>query len=432
MLLPVVTSGQTIRGVIRDQATRAPIPNAHITILNTRTGTIAAKDGSYKLRLEKLPSSIEVSCLGYETIQLEIIRVSDQPTDLWLKHKTYDLSPVTISSQPATAVYRDEDYSVLDYHFLGDDIALLVFRYQLNRSEIILLSLAGDTLSDTPVPSVPPEALFRDVFGNLHYLTKKGEAFQCHYDPVMARLIFPFRTTADSLQWIMKNLRFAHNDRVYFQEEGPRGFLTTIGYFAKGKGKTITKKSIDLHGLRHYLSQAAPIPIKIPPPDAIDFQEVLYENPEARAFELFYKRKTCGSLFRINDRYLAFFNYCDNLLEFTDFEGKVIRTVPITFHQDQAEGLLASITGTLTGSAWEWNKELLQDDMFGQLYTCHTRHGITRLSRVDLITGTLSQIAEIPFAFPEKIRIHRGDAYFLYRGIGETGNWKLFKMNVLQ
>ncbi len=36
-------------------------------------------------------------------------------------------------------------------HFLGDNLILLVFRYQLKRSEILLMTTNGDTLSVIPL-----------------------------------------------------------------------------------------------------------------------------------------------------------------------------------------------------------------------------------------------------------------------------------------
>ena len=69
-----------------------------------------------------------------------------------MRPRVYSLGEVDISAKRYRFVFKDMDYSVLDYEIMDDNILLLIFRYQLRRSELILLSLSGDTVSVVPIP----------------------------------------------------------------------------------------------------------------------------------------------------------------------------------------------------------------------------------------------------------------------------------------
>ncbi|MEI6297207.1 MAG: DnaB-like helicase C-terminal domain-containing protein, partial [bacterium] len=75
------------------------------------------------------------TCIGYETATYEIIQVSGKSVEFLLHPKSYLLGEVDISSKKYSFVFKDKDYSVLDYEIMGGNLLLLVFRYQLSRYE---------------------------------------------------------------------------------------------------------------------------------------------------------------------------------------------------------------------------------------------------------------------------------------------------------
>jgi len=53
------------------------------------------------------------------------------------------------------------------------------------------------------------------------------------------------------------------------------------------------------------------------------------------------------------------------------------------------------------------------------------------IRKINLETGKLTRNFDVPFPFPEKIEIYKGDAYFLIKDIGgEFEKWKLVKLNL--
>ena len=250
------------RGCLYEQNSCLPIRNAHIRVKDTDQGTVSGQDGTFDIQFKSLPSILEISCLGYESLILEISKIQKSTVVLFLKPKTYDLNTLTVSDKFVITLYKDEDYSVLDYNFLGDNLMLLVFRYQLRRSELVLMTTDGDTLSVVPTPAVPPLGLYKDVLSNLH-----------------------------------------------------------------------------------------------------------------------------------------------------------------------SQGWLASVTTAFLGDdQWRWKNTLLQDEVFQKIYAVFTSGGFIGLKKIDLETGNPGPFQRLPFVFPEKIKIFKGEVYFLSKDIGPDEKWKLFKV----
>ncbi len=279
------------RGFLYEQNSRLPIQNAHIRIKDTDKGTVTDRDGSFNIQFEFLPLILEFSCMGYEPLTLEISKIQKSPIILFLKTKTYDLNVVTISDKSVITLYKDEDYSVLDYHFLGDNLMLLVFRYQLRRSELVLMTTDGDTLSVVPTPAVPPLGLYKDVLSNLHFITKKNDAYQCIYLPPQGKLEFPYHTTYDTILRFLGGYRFFMKNRLYFLEHSSRGFMTSFGYYSRDEGRKYAHRSADYQGMRTFYTDAVNYHTFRPIPDPIDENERRSVDAEAITPLIFTRNK---------------------------------------------------------------------------------------------------------------------------------------------
>ena len=110
-----------------------------------------------------------------------------------------------------------------------------------------------------------------------------------------------------------------------------------------------------------------------------------------------------------------------------DEDGKILSTAPVMFHREPKPGTDTTMVGKLNDTGWHWGGTMLVDDYNHSIYTLFHRKGMVKILPVDLKTGKLTNGTELAFPFPEKIRIFKGDAYFLYKGIGESEKWKLVK-----
>ncbi|MGA3013177.1 MAG: carboxypeptidase-like regulatory domain-containing protein [Bacteroidales bacterium] len=181
----------TIHGIVRDNNSLTPISNVNIKINGTNEGVFTGSDGQFMLILKSIPASITITCVGYESLYYNINKVSATPIEFVLRQRTSDLGEVDITVMRFNYIFKDENYSILDYEVMGDNLLLLVFRYQLKHTELILLTRSGDTLSVASVPELKPMRLYKDFLGNIHYISSRENAFQCSYNDLLKQIEFP-------------------------------------------------------------------------------------------------------------------------------------------------------------------------------------------------------------------------------------------------
>jgi len=417
------SQGFRLRGVIRNEQTRLPIENVNLKVQKSTLGSATDKEGRFILSLDRIPCIVTISCIGYHQISLEIADIVNKTVEIYLSPKVQELDAVTISDHKATVLYKDEDFSVLDYEILEENLLLIVFRYQLKRAELVLLTRDGDTLDVSKAPEVPALELFKDVFGNVHYLSRKGKAYQCYYNPALGKLMFPYACPSDSLKTIMGQFLFSMNDRLYFQENNPDRFTTRIGFYSKDQGKRYARNIHDAKAASQYYDDKR---FENPFPWSRDTASL---DASSHFRELFFKPKSTATLVKIGRHRIAVFNFTEDNLEMLDANGVIIREIPIDFHKEDTLTFLGAIAQSLfPTNSWKWGKEIIVDDPFENVYAVFKKTGMIQLQKVNLETGKLISGVELPFPNPEKIRIYKGSVYFLYKGTGENEKKKLFRM----
>ncbi len=450
---PVFSQKHTIHGIVKDEVTQSPVADVDIKINGTNRGAVTDKDGRFTLILDKVPSSVTLSCIGYEMVYYDIIKTSSKSLELIMRPRVYSLKEVEISAERFRYVFRDMSYSVLDYEIMDDNLLLLVFRGNLKRTELILLTLTGDTISIIPVPEQKPSKLYKDFLGNIHYVSTRGNAYQCYYNDTLKQFGFVCKTTYDSLLRAVKPFVFMATDRFYFQEFTPDGFGTNIGFYDKEhkknyvryiSGETSRRKYFDdvkfynlwndqlqnsaaqlsAKGNTERKNQAVTIDPQMENP-------ARYSEDDFHATKKFYGGKINAPIVKLGENNMAIFNFSEDKIEMMDQNGKVYKTVPISFHKDIDDNPLSSLFSAFIPVEWKWRGNIIVDEYFRCAYTIFQKNWITQLKKIDVETGNLTTSYELPFAFPEKIRIYKGVAYFLLLGVGQNENWKLARFKLL-
>jgi hypothetical protein len=441
----------SVTGIIRDEMTLQPIRDVNIKVNGTRKGVFSGPDGRFTLILDKVPASITLSCIGYETVYYDIGKAPLRPLEMILRPRDYTLKEVDISGNKYQYIFRDNAYSVLDYEIMDDHLLLLIFRFNLKQSELILLTLSGDTLTTVPVPELKPRCLFRDFLGNVHYISAKGTAYQCYYNDGQNQFSFFSKTTYDSLYMVLQPFLFKTNDRLYFQEFTPDGFGTRIGYydseshkkyFKSPLGETTRKNcSDDLKFYSRWNSQlggTGQVGISSPDENILPLsgsnlsKQPLVDENDLRANQLFSYRRINAPVVKLGESNMAMFNFSDDVIELMDSEGSVYREVPITFHKNPLDDnlLAALLCAFIPMKDWEWCGKILVDEYYRTAYTTFRKNGMVQIRKIDMETGNLTMTYDLPFPFPQKIQVYKGDAYFLNKTIGQFENWKLVKVKL--
>ena len=153
-----------------------------------------------------------------------------------------------------------------------------------------------------------------------------------------------------------------------------------------------------------------------------------FDEYDLQSHKLFHYGRINAPLVKLGKNNLAVFNFPDDVIELMDSRGKIYKSVPVSFHKEEESNLLASIVSALVPvSEWKWRGKILVDDYYRNVYTTFQKNGMVQLRKIDLETGKLTSTFDLPFPFPEKIQVYRGDAYFLVKQDNINENWKLVK-----
>ncbi|MEX1188328.1 MAG: hypothetical protein WED33_03655 [Bacteroidia bacterium] len=102
-------------------------------------------------------------------------------------------------------------------------------------------------------------------------------------------------------------------------------------------------------------------------------------------------------LINIRDSFYLADHYQDSLFVF-DLNGKKIRSTEIDFHK--AKG---------------YDQEVLYDEFTTTWYARNFRNGVTRLIPLDFLGNQSGEPIVLTYKYVEKIKLHQGKAYYLYR-----------------
>jgi hypothetical protein len=450
----VFSQSLMVRGTVVDETTAVPVGLAAVRISGSSEGAITDAEGRFELKLKKIPVSLNISCLGYEPLYYDLVKNPSKPVRFLLKRKEYSLKEVNVKAQDFRFVYKDQSFSVLDYEIMDDKLLLLVFRCTLKNSELLLLETNGDTVARAPLPEQKPKCLFKDFLGNVHYISTKNNAFQCYYIEGQKGIGFPFISTYEILLKAVRPFLFSSGGRLYFAESTSDGFGMNFGYFDTLRVKHYIRTAQDEKARRRFyndlkfnsswnysiqknqqaLSESpfssrnnkqAPDNHEAGAPDLSDDQGL-------PAATLTNYSRIDAPMVKIGENDMAVFRFSEDVIEFMDKEGKVYHTIPIEFHKEDEGNILAGLLSVFVPiSDWKWCGKIYTDEYFREVYTTFRKNGMVQIKKIDLMSGKLSKTFDVPYPFPEKIEIYKGNAYFLVKQTGgDFENWKLVRLKL--
>jgi hypothetical protein len=113
-----------------------------------------------------------------------------------------------------------------------------------------------------------------------------------------------------------------------------------------------------------------------------------------------YYKVPFAPLFKIQDSIYVLDFQSDQMTVYTPM-GEVSRRTPLLFHYHKDK----------TG----WKRVILKDESTQALYALFEKDGISMLGKIDLTTGKIVSKHRLYHKYVEKIRIHHGNVYYIYR-----------------
>jgi len=436
--LPAQDAKIEIKGSVVDVNSNAPIVNSSVKIKDKNLGSISNKIGQFYILSNRLPVVLEISYVGYETQEYTIEFEPLQPITIQMIPKTELLKGVVITTEKIDTVYRDRHYSVLDYELLSDGIVLLIYRYTLNRSEILFKDYNGNNIASINTLPGKPLRLFKDCLDKLHLFTK-NKSYQIYFGKEKPEL-HPAVDLSEFIQ-TMQYCELLHNGKLYYHEQG---YLDLINIYY-----SIDTNNLERINFHTVLDQEKLDFLMYNPenlallnsnfgPSLSDLQglssdgdilsQIRNMEVELRFNQMAYFPTIYAPMFKLGDS-IIIFNYPNSKIEFFNESDSLIGSTNIAYHHStnkDFQNLISSLSRTN-----KWQEEVYVDDSFRKAYTSYLNfNGTKTINEINLQTGQLVKSIKIPFPYVEKIQFHNGFIYYIYKGWGENQKKKLFRQQL--
>lgn len=107
MAAPPALAQISLHGTVTDAQTGEPLPSANIQIADTYRGTITNAEGRYTLTINRLPATVVVRFIGFETARRRITAASDAEQHFRLQPSTLQMDELVVTGEnPADRIMR--------------------------------------------------------------------------------------------------------------------------------------------------------------------------------------------------------------------------------------------------------------------------------------------------------------------------------------
>lgn len=391
-------------GFVSDSATGAVIPYANVLVKGTVNGKVTDEKGSFFLKVDSLPVTLVVTCIGYRTTEVRVERSSSKTLTIVLAPSAQLMNEVVISAERLKLIQKDQSLMAVDFEFYDNYLLVLAHRDVRSPSRLMLLDATGANVSTLYV-SHKMEYLYRDCFGEIH-LQSNDSSWQVHYDYEKLQLLYP--TTREKMETAFKGVDLFFGGRMYTRLvhfHGQRcNYLASAGGFTTcfhkscdtvGVQRITTNYDINYFLMKRRRGEGYNYSTRYIKKNIDNFQaELQLAGKDAASL-----RPHNGPVVQHNNAVWIFDFTNNHALRFNN-ELRVTDTIPLDFHANRD---------------YDWNGQLYRDEITDQLYTAYEWKGITHIYQLNDTTFQLQNdvvLANMPF--PKELKIRNGVAYFLW------------------
>lgn len=438
----ITSNGQNaeieIKGTVNDINTQAPLVNVNIKLKDKNLGAVTNDLGQFYLISNKLPITLVFTHVGYEDQEYTVEFEPLQPLTIKMQSKSELLQGVVITTEKIDTVYKDRHYSVLDYELLQEGILLLIYRYTLNRSELLFKDYHGNKITLMNTLPGKPLRLFKDCLGEVHLFTK-NKSYQIIFGKEKLEL-FPAIALDDFFQ-IMQYCEVFSNGKLYYHEKGYLDLINT--YYSidtNTKQQTLLHTVLDQEKLDFLIYNPENLSILNTDfasslsqlsgmsSDKKIIDEIRRIEVELRFNQMAYFPAIFAPIFQLGDS-IVIFNHPNSTIDFFNDQDTLIETISINYHKSTNKDIQGMISSIARSNKWQ--EEIFIDRYTKRAYTSFINlNGTKTIKEIDLNTGKLIRFIRIPFPYVEKIQFRNGFIYYIYKGWGEAQKKKLFRQQI--
>ena len=408
-----------IKGVLKDKLDGKPIPNAVVSILldSITYSAITQQRGFFILECPKSAKySIKVEHELYNDYEETIFSAEKKDTSeisiSMTRAKFLDTFTLIAPGVPKK-VFGDSILSVADFEVLKDGrIVLLTYPKRLDKGSELLLWDQNSIVSRKKVEGLAEE-LVRDYRGNAHVICKE-KVFGVHVaenDFSLSVLEKEyFKKYLSPILDTNKSILFFSN----FNKDYP-----SFNYYSYDQLDSTYTKIIEITDdlmMELYRSEYKWVDVRT---------KLWAKNQELKTgidaeiwvganyfTQSVYYKQLYAPMFHRNDTLFVFDYYKDQLRRFNQ-KGELIDSIAIYHHYHPKDS--------------GWKKNLIQDQVTGQIFAVMELAGYSYIRHLDTETGKLGDKIQLEFRYAEKIEINDNSVYYIYRPFESVQKKFLYK-----
>lgn len=411
-----------IHGEIRNQATGIPIEGANVRLQNTLAGASTNAEGHFELMTNRLPAILVISHIAYFGKQIIVSQINADSLIILLNPKTVTLDEIEITAS-TYQVFNEIDQEVIDYDFLDTNLIVLSYNFNKNQYELIFSDENFDTISTTDISYLKkPKQLFKDCMGNIHLMTNDS-AYQLYSSNQSINLIYP--THLKKFMELLSSCLFETDTHLAF--EGNTGNTPKLEYAAKDVHDLAAgrSKNEQWKHLFYFLNKKTHEKVILDnvyewekKRDAFEQAMFRFDSPfNNTAFgvilrfeEMTFYKPSFQSLKLLNDT-IYYFNHLKSQIDKYSVDLNLLKSVKVEYHNKK-----------------NWMPIIVTDNFKNKAYTIFTISAMYSLVEINLLDGSVKEVAKIKKLFPHKIKVNNGQLYFLFKDFSNVwGRRQLYK-----
>lgn len=391
-------------GKVADFKSKELIENVHIKVHQRNIIVKTNQTGEFKIRFPKKKRNILVfSHTSYQTHYHPINSEKDTiHLVIDLKEKI-EVLPEFVYSEKPQVVFKSGKISIADYEFYEDRFLFLAYGKRLNKdSELYLVDKNENIVSKHFVPGEPVE-LYCDYMGNVNLICKNA----IYRVGVNKDKISIYELPLDDFNQLIKPIVDTLDGTILFSdflEQFPR-----FRYYAFNPEDTsvtvikeLVNKDMDWRYNFEYefLSNADKQFAKRMAKRIKGYDEYDVAAHMTGFANSFLYEEVYAPMFVINDT-INIFDHDESLIwKFID-DTVQIDSVPFSYHKPKRKN--------------EWKRELIMDEVTGEIYGVFLKNGYYYLKKINSATGEVVSEKKLFYQYAEKLKVKDGFVYYTYK-----------------
>ena len=404
----------TVYGTVTDADSHKPLQGAAVQIQNSTYGTATSYNGNFTLVIPyKKHFSVLFSILGYNK-RVKEIDITEKKDSVFISvsllrfYSFIDTVSVYSTAKPDTLVGSPK-YSIYDFDFYEDKYILLTAARSLNAAELKLSDESGKILTTYTVPKEGGTAkeFYHDYMG---YTNLVCENYIYRINMYHDRFVL-IPLGIEDMNTFIKPIIDTINGKIIFTDywkDYPmfNYFSYTEKDSSKAKLMSIEDKELmHAYNFEYYsLKPREKLEARRLAMDLKTDKHIVASLMSGFTKSMFYE-PLFAPLFIIKDTICVFDHYKDQLYHMDKY-GKKIDSIAISYNHPKN---------------WkEWKRRMLKDDIENSIYAVYEKNGHKYIKQISTQTGKDLGRYSLQFHSADKLKIHDGYAYYIYRPFEST------------